>query len=180
LIALIAFLLTVGTTAQNRRRPAPSLTTEDVVYGRRSVALPEPVPETVPRSEKSPGSKREPLASRTIDWRRQLGDALNEASRDGRMVVVDVYTDWCVWCHRMDDNIYSSPQVAALSRDVVFLKLDAEDGGEGQRFARQAGVTGFPTTFVLSGSGAVLEKAVGYVRSPSAFVAIVERARARK
>ena len=96
------------------------------------------------------------------------------------MVVVDVYTDWCVWCHRMDENIYSSSQVAALSSDVVFLKLNAEDGGEGQRFARQAGVTGFPTTFVLSGSGAVLEKAVGYVRSPSAFVAMVQRAGARR
>ncbi len=115
--------------------------------------------------------------ARSITWRRSLDRAIEEAGSDKKIIVVDVYTTWCGWCRKMDENIYSSPQVAALSRNVVFVKLDAEDGGEGEQFAHKAGVRGYPTTVILNGSGRVIDSRPGYIQSPSAFVSYVESVR---
>ncbi|MGH9824614.1 MAG: hypothetical protein ACREDR_15355, partial [Blastocatellia bacterium] len=62
-------------------------------------------------------------------------------------------------------------------RDVVFLKLNAEDGGEGQRFARENGVDGYPTTFLLNSNGRPVRKQVGYISSPAEFIQMVQAVR---
>src|SRR5258708_1256636 len=89
-----------------------------------------------------------------------------------------VYTDWCGWCKRMDRVVYSDPKVASLGSEVVFLKLNAEDRGEGQQFARQNGVHSFPTTMILDRKGSVINKTRGYIGSPDQFISLVERSKA--
>jgi thiol:disulfide interchange protein len=107
-----------------------------------------------------------------------LRRALEVARADGKLVVADVYTDWCGWCKKMDTTIYSDPAIVALSKHQVFVKLNAEDRGQGQSFAEQLGVKGYPTTIVLDGQGRVLNAAEGYIASPRAFLEFVEHARA--
>ena len=102
------------------------------------------------------------------------------AGAEGKLIIADVYTDWCGWCKKMDQNIYSAPAVVGLSRKEVFLKVNAEDGGQGQRFAQQMGVRGYPTTIVLDANAQVLAVASGYVRSTGAFLDFVEQARASR
>src|SRR5262245_9759624 len=72
-----------------------------------------------------------------IVWQHSLDRALEQASANNGLVIIDVYTDWCGWCKRMDKDIYEAPVVVALGRRDVFLKFNAEDGGEGQRFANK-------------------------------------------
>jgi hypothetical protein len=76
----------------------------------------------------------------------------------------------------MDSDIYPDPQVAALGREAVFLKLNAEDHSEGQRFARDHGVRGFPTTIVMDAGGRALQQHAGYISPPTAFVQWVHQA----
>jgi thioredoxin-related protein len=41
--------------------------------------------------------------------------------------MIDVYTDWCGWCKRMDKDIFSDPKVAKYVADNYYaIKLDAE------------------------------------------------------
>jgi thiol:disulfide interchange protein len=101
------------------------------------------------------------------------------ARTEDKLVVADVYTDWCGWCKKMDQTIYSDPAIVALSRHQVFVKVDAEDGGEGQRFAQQMRVKGYPTTIILDGQGNVLKVARGYIDSPRTFEQLVQDARAQ-
>jgi len=109
-----------------------------------------------------------------------MRSALKTASADNKVIVVDVYADWCGWCKRMDKLVYSDPKVAALGSEAVFLKLNAEDRGEGQQFARQNGVRGFPTTIILDSKGSVINKVTGYIGSPDRFVSLVERSTAKQ
>lgn len=52
--------------------------------------------------------------------------ALHEEG-DPRMVFIDVYTDWCGWCKRMDATTFSNPEVAAfMNEHFLNVKLDAE------------------------------------------------------
>jgi thioredoxin-related protein len=79
----------------------------------------------------------------------------------------------------MDKTIYADPAIVALSRQQVFVKMNAEDGGQGQHFAEQTRVKGYPTTIVLDGQGKVLKVARGYIASPKAFGEPVQEARAQ-
>jgi len=44
-----------------------------------------------------------------------------------RKVIVDIYTDWCKWCHVMDDKTFSDPDlIAFLNEQYYMVKLNAE------------------------------------------------------
>jgi thiol:disulfide interchange protein len=90
-----------------------------------------------------------------------LGDALDRARAENRLVMVDVYTDWCGWCRKLDSETYGDARVAAALANVISIRVNAEKGGE--RVAEKYRVRGFPTVLFLSGSGEVVEKIEGYV-----------------
>ena len=119
-------------------------------------------------------------ASTGIAWEHNLTAALKTASEQNKLVVVDVYADWCGVCRMMDRTVYSDPKVASLSSKVVFLKLKADDHGEGNRFASKNHVSGLPTTIILDQKGAVVNQAVGYIGPSGSFIKLVERSLARK
>ena len=158
--------------AQSKRTPV--LTTDDVALsGDRSRVRPG----DDGRLPGTGGSQYTGPVPREIAWEHDVQGALRSAADGNRVVVVDVYTDWCGWCKRMDKDIYSDPQVAALGREAVFLKLNAEDQREGQRFAREHGVRGYPTTIIMDSRGRALQKEAGYMSPPAAFVQWVRQAR---
>ena len=107
-----------------------------------------------------------------VQWR-GWDRGLEEARASGRPVIVDVYTDWCGWCRRMEANVYSQPEVRDyLSRKFVAIKLDAEASDaaryQGRAFtsrslAAQFGVSGYPTTLFLRPAGEHLVSVPGYV-----------------
>src|SRR6185369_5099727 len=54
-------------------------------------------------------------------------EGLKEAKRTNRPVLVDVYTDWCGWCKRMDRDVYSRADVRDyLNQHFVTVRLNAE------------------------------------------------------
>jgi thiol:disulfide interchange protein len=137
------------------------------------------VPATIKTAEASSKSQYSGPVPREIAWEHDVQTALRSATNGNRMVVVDVYTDWCGWCKRMDSDVYPDPQVAALGSEAVFLKLNAEDHSEGQRFAREHGVHGYPTTIIMDASGRSLDQHAGYISPPAVFVQWVHQARHR-
>jgi thiol:disulfide interchange protein len=149
------------------------LTTDDLGSARDVV---RPSDETAGHDSAS----RDPEIVRgTIAWHRDLRRAIDVARAEGKLVVADVYTDWCGWCKKMDTTVYADPSVVALSRQQVFVKVNAEDRGQGQNFAEQMRVKGYPTTIILDGNGRVLNIAEGYIASPQAFGALLQEARAQ-
>ncbi|WP_396638452.1 thioredoxin family protein [Maribacter sp. R77961] len=44
-----------------------------------------------------------------------------------KKVFIDVYTDWCGWCKKMDKDTFQNPTVAAyMSENYYMVKLDGE------------------------------------------------------
>lgn len=116
-----------------------------------------------------------PSASRAADgslWR-NWNDGIKEAGETQRPILVDVYTDWCGWCKRMDRDVYSRPDVREyLSKRFVPVKLNAESGTpasyEGKNINSRAlaarfRVSGYPTTVFLRSGGEHLVNVPGYV-----------------
>jgi thioredoxin-related protein len=101
------------------------------------------------------------------------GDALTKAEQTKRVVLVDVYTNWCVWCKKMDSDVYGDSQVqAVLDEHFVITKINAESATahsvEGREvserdIAKGHGVTGYPTTLFLTAEGKPITVLPGYI-----------------
>jgi thioredoxin-related protein len=66
-----------------------------------------------------------------------------------RKILIDVYTDWCGWCKRMDATTFSDPElVKYVNENYYAVKLDAEQkepitiGGETYDYDSNAGRRG--------------------------------------
>jgi len=54
-------------------------------------------------------------------------EAIAANKKNKKKIFVDVYTDWCGWCKRMDATTFSDPAVSKHMNDNFYcVKLDAE------------------------------------------------------
>ena len=62
-----------------------------------------------------------PLKQYSINEIRQL------SAQKPKKLVIDVYTDWCSWCKKMDKSTYQNEEIIQqINEDFYFVKLNAE------------------------------------------------------
>ena len=128
--------------------------------------------------EERPASGGVPAAvshnTREIDWVTDWDGAFARARDEKKMVVVDFYADWCVWCRRLDTTTYRDPEVVRyMSERVIPVKMDVE-ARPGKGLANRYGVDGLPTIVILSPEGEEIGRIPGYLRAEE-FLATVKR-----
>jgi len=111
-------------------------------------------------------------AADDASWR-DWNQGLAEAEAQGKPVLVNVYTDWCGWCRRMDREVYARDDVkASLAKRFVTVKLNAEANDaatyRGKDFTSRSlasgfRVTGYPTTIFLRANGEHIVNVPGYI-----------------
>jgi len=61
-----------------------------------------------------------------LDWM-SFEAAVEAIEKQPKKVFIDVYTDWCGWCKKMDANTFSDPRVAKVLQDNFYnVKFNAE------------------------------------------------------
>lgn len=62
-----------------------------------------------------------------IQWMK-FEEAIAANTKQPKMILVDVYTDWCGWCKKMDKETFTDPKVVAhLKQNFYAVKLNAEN-----------------------------------------------------
>ncbi|MFN5664138.1 MAG: thioredoxin family protein [Bacteroidota bacterium] len=98
------------------------------------------------------------------------------AKKKNKIMLVDVYTDWCGWCKVMDRETYAKPEVIKMiNADFVAIKFNPEKKDvvytfEGKQYTgdQLAGVisnnqlTGYPTTIFMYPKGKKMNVVGGY------------------
>ncbi len=87
--------------------------------------------------------------------------ALAKARDEKKLVLVDVYTDWCGWCKKMERDVFADERVGSAAGNLLAVRVNAEKGGE--EVADRFGVRGFPTILFVDGDGRLVRKVEGYV-----------------
>ncbi len=111
------------------------------------------------------GADKKLIAANDLLWSSSFATSLNQAKLKRKYMLVDMYTDWCGWCKRLDRDTFSNPQMMAyLNSKYVCAKINAEGAPEGKQVAAKYRVSGFPCALVFDPSGKFIGKLPGYYK----------------
>ena len=128
-------------------------------------------------------AKENPQEEATINWL-TIEEAQELAEKEPRKVFVDVYTDWCGWCKKMDKTTFADASVVEYANKhfyAVKLKADSENkvmfhGKEVTQaeLARALRVSGYPTIVFFDESFKQFQPVSGF-RQPDEFIKMLRQ-----
>ncbi|MFC2098348.1 thioredoxin family protein [Bacteroidota bacterium] len=100
-----------------------------------------------------------------VNWL-SIEEAEKLNKQEPRKIMVDVYTDWCGWCKKMDKETFTNPVIAEfINENYYAVKLDAE-GKEEITF------NGTTYKFVAQGARGYHELAAGFLSGKMSYPSI--------
>ena len=133
-------------------------------------------------------------AQEKIEWMSmEEAYALTLTESTPKKIFIDVYTDWCGWCKRMDKATFQNPEVAAyMNAHYYNVKFDAEQkesiemlgntfefvpqGSRGYHELAAALLNGkmsYPTVVFMNAKFEMLSPVPGY-QEPTAFMNVAK------
>ncbi len=89
-----------------------------------------------------------------VNWLEWNDEAFAKAITQDKPILLDIGAVWCHWCHRMDADTYSQPEVAALINES-FTPIKVDNDRRPDINARY-NMGGWPTTAFLTPQGEVI------------------------
>jgi thiol-disulfide isomerase/thioredoxin len=114
-----------------------------------------------------------PPATASDRWTSDVEAAIERAEETDRMLLVDLYADWCGWCKVLERKVFATPEFQRFAERFVLLRVDTEDGAEGTLLKARYRVSSLPTTLILD-ADMVQAGAVTGFKPPAEFIAAVE------
>ncbi len=119
-----------------------------------------------------------------VEWM-SFEEAVEANEKEPRKLLIDVYTDWCGWCKKMDKDTYAHPIIAKYINENYYpVKFNAETtdtivlfdtlifvnpNPKGRRSSHQLAVSllggkmSYPTTLFMNEEVKILQKVPGYL-----------------
>jgi thiol:disulfide interchange protein DsbD len=98
-------------------------------------------------------------------------EALAQAKRERKPVVLEFYAEWCAPCKRMLKETFAEPKVAALLERCVLLKIDTD---RYPGLAKKCGVVSLPDVRLLAPDGSEKKRLLDF-QSPETFTAELQQ-----
>jgi thioredoxin-related protein len=130
-----------STTRSTTRSNTEKTTTHATPRGNTNASSPGKAQTLGPNDGKSTGSKTSPSAPVVnvgngtsapevkivqVNWM-TLDEAVAKSKIEKKKIFIDVYTDWCGWCKRMDETTFTDARVADyLNKNFYAVKFNAE------------------------------------------------------
>jgi thiol-disulfide isomerase/thioredoxin len=97
----------------------------------------------------------------------KFDQALAAAKKDGKVVMIDFFTTWCVPCKKLDELTWPDAGVQKwLGEKTIALKMDAEKEVE---LAKKYAIVSYPTILFLKPDGQELGRITAY-KTPAEFL----------
>jgi thioredoxin-related protein len=145
-IVSFCLVLAFGVQAQQRKKNKAH---------RRATVRSEQVKEMVSAEKYVPVHAYDPARNADQD----IKDAVAEAGRTGKRVLLEVGGEWCIWCHHMDEFFEKHTELLALrEKNFIMVKINYSDENKNEQvLSRYPPVKGYPHIFVLERDGKLLQ-----------------------
>ncbi len=120
------------------------------------------------------------ISTQSVNWY-SVEEALALSKANPKPFLVDVYTDWCGWCKRMEATTYRDPQVVTyLNQNFYAIKFNAETKDTitylGKEYVNRGKThdlakvflgrgSSYPTTFFMSDAYTMALNVPGYLKA---------------
>ena len=89
-----------------------------------------------------------------IDWLEWNDETFQRAKAEGKPILLDISAVWCHWCHRLDSDTYSVPEIAEyIESHFIPIRVDTDKRPD---INRRYNMGGWPTTAFLTPDGQVI------------------------
>jgi thiol:disulfide interchange protein DsbD len=95
-------------------------------------------------------------------WLEQdLEGALAKARAEHKLVLVDIYAEWCAQCKELDEQTWPDAAVQQwISQNAVAIRIDTD--AKRKDLAEKLQVRSYPTVILLDGEGRELRRSLGF------------------
>jgi thiol:disulfide interchange protein len=100
-----------------------------------------------------------------------LDEALMQAKRERKPIVLDFSAEWCAPCKRMEKTTFADAMVKELLERCIFVRIDVDQHEE---LTQRLGVVGLPDIRFVLPDGKVFQKLRDY-QFPDTFAADLAR-----
>lgn len=88
-------------------------------------------------------------------------EALAQAKKEGKLIFMDAYAEWCGPCKMMAARVFTDARVGEFyNRHFINVKMDMEKG-EGLELRKKYPVSAYPTLLFIDDQGELVKKSVG-------------------
>jgi thioredoxin-related protein len=99
-------------------------------------------------------------------WITSLAAAQKKSKETNKLIFVDLFADWCGWCHKMEQEVFPSQTFQNATDKMLLLRLNTEDGGEGTKLSSQFAVSSLPTFLVITPDNMIAAMIRGFAPAP--------------
>ena len=88
-----------------------------------------------------------------IKWN-SFEEGLKKAKREDKLILLDIYAEWCHWCNVMEKTTYSNEDVIKIiNKYYIPIRVNAEKNPKINKLYNQGGL---PSTVILNKNGEIL------------------------
>lgn len=88
------------------------------------------------------------------NWRVYSDEALEQAIKNNKPVLIDFWADWCGACHELEEKTFQQPLFISESQNFVLLKFDATSESEKlTELKKKYHIVGLPTLIIYDTKG---------------------------
>ena len=103
-----------------------------------------------------------------------LEKAKKVASKTGKLIFIDAYTEWCGPCKRMAATTFKDPEVGKFfNKNFINLKVEMEQDPDRIEIAKRYRVRAYPTLLIIDGDGNLVKSIIGS-KTSAQLMAIAE------
>lgn len=113
-----------------------------------------------------------------LDWKVYSDEALAEAAKQGKPVIIDFWAEWCMACHELEEKTFTDSRVQALAGKYTLLKFDATQDSEMlKKLRKKYRIQGLPTILFFNPNGVWIDAlTLTEFEKAEAFVKRMEKA----
>jgi len=105
-------------------------------------------------AQKKEREKFDPLR----DAAKDIKNAVIQATKENKNILLDVGGEWCIWCHRLDEFILADKEIdSTLHANFIVVKVNYSKENKNEAvLSKYPKVEGYPHFFILEKDGKLL------------------------